>query len=263
MTEEQKEPLEEDDIACHLQDIGMGTLICRAAKQTGERSTNAVSAAICHECPVGKVYREIGCDAISPSIKIWDHDAYHVNSLLCKIRRRNTTLEYCRTCQLPVAETTRQIVTATRGLFEKFGFHSAFQDLEKARTAFRDGNFENAVTRSISCLESTMRICHDEHKKPLPEKKQLSDLWKSTRELLGFDKIDGGGELLRVLNSLSGLSTNLGGLRNVLGDAHGKGKYPPQTSAYIAELAINVASCLATTIIRRFLQLQGDSNERN
>jgi hypothetical protein len=261
VTDEPKEPSEQDDVSCHLQDIGMGTLICRAAKQKGEHSTNDVSAAICFECPVGKVYREVGCDAITPDIRIWAHDTYHINSLFCKIRRRNTSLEYCKTCGLPVADTTRQIVSAARGLFEKYGFYSAYQDLEKARLAIRDGNFENAVTRSISCLESTMRICHDELAKPLPDKKQISDLWKSTRELLGFDKIDAGEEMTRVLNSLSGLATGLGGLRNILGDAHGKGKYPPQTSANIAELAINVSSSMATAIVRRFIQVKGESND--
>ncbi len=262
MTDEKKGPSEQDDISCHLQEIGMGTLICRAAKQTGgEHNTNEVSAEICLECPVGKVYREVGCDAITPSIQIWRHNAYHIHNLFCKIRRRDTNLDYCKKCELPTAETTRQIVTTARGLFEKHGFFAAFQDIEKARTAIRDGNFENAVTRSISCLESTMRICHDECKRPLPEKKQLSDLWKSTRALLDFDKIDASEELTRVLNALTGLITNLGGLRNVLGDAHGKGKFPPQTSAYIAELAINISSSLATAIIRRFVQIKGAGNE--
>lgn len=261
MPKEIKEPSEKDDVSCHLQDIGIGTLICRAAKQTGEHTTNEVNATICFNCPVGKVYREVGCDAITPNIRIYHYDTPDINSLFCKIRKRDTTIDYCKKCGLPVAETTRQLVSIARGLFEKHGFYSAYKDIENARKAIRDGNFENAVTRSISCLESTMKICLDELRKPLPKKKQVSDLWKSVRVILKFDKMDPTGATENLLNSLSGIVTHLGGLRNVLGDAHGKGKFPPDASESIAELAINVASSLSTIIIRRYKQIKGDNNE--
>jgi len=261
MSKEMKEPSENDDISCHLQDTGMGTLICRAAKQTGEHTTNEVNETICFNCPVGKVYREVGCDAITPNIRIYRYNTTHINNIFCKIRKRNTTIEYCKNCGLPVAETTREIVSTARGLFEKYGFCSAYKDIEKARKAIRDGNFENAVTHSISCLESTMRICHEDLEKPLPKKEQVSDLWKSVRVILELDKVDPTGATENLLNSLSGVVTHLGGLRNALSDAHGKGKIPPEVSESIAELAINVASSLSTLIIRRYRQIKGDKNE--
>jgi len=261
MLKETKEPSEKDDISCHLQDIGMGTLVCKAAKQTGEHTTNEVNETICFNCLVGKIYREVGCDAITPNIRIYHGNISQINSLFCKIRKRTTTFDYCKKCSLPVAETTRQIVSTSRGLFEKYGFYSAYKDIEKARKAIRDGKFDSAVTSSISCLESTIRICHEELKKSLPKKKQLSDLWKSARDILEFDKIDPTGATETLLNSLSGVVTHLGGLRNVLSDAHGKDKIPPDVSETIAELAINVASSLSTAITRRFNQIKGDNNE--
>lgn len=33
------EPDEDDSIDCHLQQVGMGSLICRAAQQTGHENT--------------------------------------------------------------------------------------------------------------------------------------------------------------------------------------------------------------------------------
>jgi len=257
----EKEPSEKDDISCHLQDIGMGTLICRAAKQRGEHTTNEVNEVICFNCPVGKIYREVGCDAVTPNIRIYHGNISQINSLFCKIRKRTTTFDYCKKCSLPVAETTRQIVSTARGLFEKYGFYSAYKDIEKARKAIRDGDPEGAVTSSISCLESTMRICHEELKKPLPKKKQLSDLWKSTRDILEFDNMDPTGATETLINSLSGVVIHLAGLRNALGDAHGKGKIPPEASESIAELALNVASSLSTAIIRIFKQIEEGNNE--
>ena len=253
-------PGENDLIDCHLQQVGMGTLLCRAARQTGDRTTNEVNPAICFNCPAGKVFRDVGCDAILPKIRIYPYiggENASIENLFCKIRKRDTSLEYCQTCNLVTAETTRQIISIARGIFQAQGFYSAYQDLEKAREAIRDGNFENAITRSIACLESTMRICHEKLGKPLPEKKQLTDLWKSTRDILDFDRLDPSGATLMLMNSLPGVVSHLGGLRNVLGDAHGKGVVPPDVSESIAELAINTASTLSTVIVRRFNQLKG------
>lgn len=48
-------PSDTDDIGCHLQQVGMGSLICRAARQTGDKSTNEVNPTICFNCEAGKV----------------------------------------------------------------------------------------------------------------------------------------------------------------------------------------------------------------
>jgi len=259
MPNQLQEPKENDNIDCHLQQVGMGTLICRAARQTGDKTTNEVNPTICFNCPAGKIFREVGCDAVLPKIRIYPYTggvSFDVETLFCRIRKRETTLDFCRTCGLATAETTRRIVSTTRGLFEAQGFYSAYKDLEKARESIRDGNFENAVTRSIACLESTMRICHESLAKPLPSKKQVTDLWKSTRTILHFDELDPSGATLTLMHALSGLVTHLGGLRNTLGDAHGKGIFPPDVSENIAELTINTASTLSTAIIRRFNQIK-------
>jgi hypothetical protein len=104
-----------------------------------------------------------------------------------------------------------------------------------------------------------MCICHEKLGQPLPSKKQVSDLWKSTRNILQFDEIDPSGATLNLMNTLSGVVTHLGGLRNTLGDAHGKGIFPPDVSENIAELAINTTSTLSTAIIRRFNQIKEEA----
>ena len=260
MSDQQAQPDENDSIDCHLQQVGMGTLLCRAARQTGDKTTNEVNPTICFSCPAGKIFREIGCDAILPKIRIYPYSggsSARIETLFCKIRKRDTTLEYCETCNLVTAETTRQVISTTRGIFQAQGFYSAYKDLEKAREAIRDGNFENAITRSIACLESTMRICHEKLGKALPQKKQVTDLWKSTRDILDFAALDPSDAIPALMNSLTGAISHLGSLRNTLGDAHGKGVVPPDVSESIAELAINTASTLSTLIVRRFNQVKG------
>jgi len=258
------EPTENDNIDCHLQQVGMGTLICRAARQTGDKNTNEVTPTICFNCSAGKIFRNVGCDAVLPKIRIIPHYSnpfMDLEALFCKIRKRTTSMDFCSSCGLATAETTRKIITTARGLFEAQGFYSAYQDIEKAREAIRDGKFDNAVTRSISCLESVMRICHEKLGHSLPSKKQVFELWKSTRSILRFDELDSTGVTLNLINALSGVITHLGGLRNRLGDAHGKDTLPPAVSENIAELAINTASTISTAIVRRMNQIQGNQNE--
>jgi hypothetical protein len=122
MSDQQLEPNENGSIDCHLQQVGMGTLVCRAARQTGDRTTNEVNPTICFNCPTGKVFREVGCDAILPKIRIYQYatgPSIRIQNLFCKIRKRDTSLEYCQTCNLVIAETTRQIVSTIQGGFSK------------------------------------------------------------------------------------------------------------------------------------------------
>ena len=258
-----QQPTEADSIECHLQKVGMGTLICSAARH-GDKTTDEVNPTICFNCPAGKVYREVGCDAVLPRLRFFPTSGgvlTRVEGLFCKIRKRDTTLEECRACELVPAETTKRIITTARGLFHSDVFYSAYQDIEAARKALRDGNFENAITRSVSCLESVMRVVHEKLSEPLPSKKRLTDLWKSTRSVLHFDRLDETGSTLALLNSLSGVMTHLGGVRNALSDAHGKGNTKADVSASIAELALNTATTVSTMIVRRFNQVKSEKND--
>jgi len=106
-----------------------------------------------------------------------------------------------------------------------------------------------------------MRICHEKLGQQLPNKKQVFDLWKSTRNLLHFDELDPSNAAVNLMNALSGVVTSLGGLRNLLGDAHGKGLLTRDVSESIAELSLNTASTLSTIIIRRFNQIKETQND--
>ena len=253
---------ENDSIECHLQKVGMGTLICGAARH-GDKTTNEVDPTTCFNCPAGKVFREVGCDAVLPRLSFFPYSGGVMpdfGPLFCRIRKRYTTLEECRACELVPAETTKRIITTARALFQSDAFYSAYQDIEGARKALRDGNFENAVTRSVSCVESVMRVTHEKLSEPLPRKKQLTDLWKSTRSILHFESLDESGLTLALLNSLSGVMTHFGGVRNALSDAHGKGSTKVDVLASIAELALNIASTVGTMIVRRFNQVVSEKD---
>ena len=245
-----------DNIDCHLQQIGMGTLVCRAAKQNGEHSTNEVNPEICFVCPSGIIYRNVGCDSVLPKLSIYAYGnmqrSLHVDDLFCKIRKRSTSLEYCEKCTLKVAETTKEIVGEMRDTFEKEEFYTAFKDLDKAKLAMRDGKYESAITYSTAMLESTIRIIHEKMFAIMPDKLAISDLFKSVRSVLRLNGIDEEGSVSTLINNINGCITAIGFIRNSISDAHGKGINSPVVDSYVAELSINICSAMATFLIRRF-----------
>jgi hypothetical protein len=238
----------------------MGTLVCKAVRNTGNNNTNEVEPESCFECEAGRIYRELGCDAFTPAIRVicsnYGNNA-QCEQVLCKLRKRYTTFDECKTCNLKAAETTKTIFQQVKGLFTDNEFFASFKEIEKAREALRDGKYDTAITNSLASLESTMRIIHEKLEASLPNGKAVSDLYKSTRTLLKIDDIDGEKMVFQLSNSLNGLMVNFGGLRNSLSDAHGRGVMPQATQEYVAELALNVSSSLSTFLVRRFNELNG------
>lgn len=58
------DPDENDSIHRHPRKMGMGSLICRATRQTGQKNTtNEVTPAVCFSCHMGRILREVGCHA--------------------------------------------------------------------------------------------------------------------------------------------------------------------------------------------------------
>jgi hypothetical protein len=267
-------PNDGDDFGCHLQKIEIGGLICSAARRSGGDLTNRVNAKICFNCDVGKIYRDIGCDSASSNILIYRHSSglgtspflqQDMESIFCSIRKRETTIENCKQCNLVVASTTKTTISEARGLLEEEGFYTAYKSLEEARKELRDGKFEHVITLSITFLESTMKICHDRLGETYPDKEAVSTLWKSTREILKFDSVIDEDSFVMLLDSISGgLINRLGGIRNSLSDSHGVGDEDAEVPFMIAELALNLSSALSTLIIRRFKQIGvGGKDERS
>ena len=98
MVEKLLEPAENDDVNCYLQQIGVGGLICKVADidQNNSSITNESTPKICFNCDVGKIFRKVGCEAISPKIAIFkSYESYTIGNLFCKIRKRDTSLEFC------------------------------------------------------------------------------------------------------------------------------------------------------------------------
>lgn len=250
-----------------MQRLTPGGLVCAAAVLTGNKSsTNQVTPAICLNCPVGQVFREVGCQHVGAKIHVWTsiggHHAMQYDDLFCSLRKRNTTVQECRNCDRVTDATTRGLVSKARSAFEKHAFYSSYQDIDASWRAIGRADLDTAITRAISCLESTLTIVHENLGEPLPRDKSITGLWKSLREIMEFPCADVDA-VEALAGTLAGCVSHLGGLRNALSDAHGKGSEPTQATMAITGLAIGTAAVLATFIIRSYLSWEKEKGDED
>jgi hypothetical protein len=248
-----------ENIDCPFQANGRGSIICKCAVTSGN-CTNEASELICYKCDAGKIFREVGCDAFTAKIYLAEgcSDTIHIESILCTKRRRQTTLDHCRSCTIVTAPTTKEIISATRELFHSQEFYSAYKNLEDARIGLRDGDYDGAIRSSVSCLESVIKTILDKKELKYPANKSVHSLWKAVKDPLQLDTVVPTDTTTALIGTLSGAVLHLGGMRNQISDAHGKGEVSPEVPYMLAELAINSASTLATLLVRRYIQIRGE-----
>ena len=256
---------DDTDVSCHLQVVGLGGLICRAASREGRHPSNEVSPEACHKCEIGRIFREIGCDSVSGKLLVYGvlgrrENLTQVENVFCNKRTRETNINFCKSCDLVQSETTRENVRTTQGLLESLNFFQSKKDLEKARIAMREGNCDSAITYSSNCVESTLKRIFEQIGVPLPSEKSITGLWKGLKDKLRDDQTCSNDSSVVVVNNVAGLITKLGQMRNELSDAHGRGDITPSVYQSYAELSTNLASALSTFLVRRYLEIKGAKN---
>lgn len=249
------------NIDCPYQYQNAGTMICKIALKPDAftTTTTEVTPQACYECLVGRIYRELGCDKISGKIRIYmtlGKDEFEIENLWCSLRKRNTDYEYCLTCPYIGTRFSAPILEKTLDYFKKLGFSAAKENLEKARERLLNGDSETAITNSISAVESTFKAILDKLKEPYPKKEQITTLWKSIKDKLHLGDEVSAPHLVNLLGSISGCVSAMGGLRNEISDAHGKGLISASVYDSYAELSLNLSASICLFIIRRYQELK-------
>jgi hypothetical protein len=234
------------------------TLICNLALSRAH-TTQEVNPETCLECPIGKIYRELGCEYISGKLRIISllNGSQKITppKLWCKLRKRETDYNFCLTCPYIGTQFTKPIIKETTDFFKVLGFENSKKYLEKAQEKLHEGDRESAITNSISALESTFKSVLDLLKKKYPAKEGITSLWKSVKECLQLKNEIASPNLMQLIGSLSGAMSALGNLRNTLSDAHGKGLLSPAIYDSYAELALNLSASVSLFVMRRYKEL--------
>lgn len=183
--------------------------------------------------------------------------------LWCDLRRRKTKYEYCLKCPYIGTQFIKPVIEKAVDFFDRLGFSSAKQGLEKDCNRLFQGDPENAITNSITTIESLFKSILDRLGIAYPEKETVTSLWKTIRSNLRLGDEISSEHLTQLMGNLSGAISSLGGLRNDLSDAHGKGLITPEVYDSYAELAVNIAAVISLLVIKRFQELNSKRGSKD
>ncbi|TDQ37484.1 abortive infection family protein [Aureibacillus halotolerans] len=112
---------------------------------------------------------------------------------------------------------------------------------------------EDAITASLSMIESTLKWILDEKGENYKKGDSLNQLYKQVFQLLNMAPDQHSeGIFKQILGSISGVVTGLGSLRNEFGDSHGKGRNNTKPSERHAKFAINLSGTMCIYLIETF-----------
>lgn len=109
---------------------------------------------------------------------------------------------------------------------------------------------EGAITASRTLLETLFKYILDQHGEDYGENPSLADLYyqvSNNLQMAPGQKSDK--ELRRICGAITVIIEGIGNLRNIYGDAHGKGARSETPNPRDAELAVNLSGSLATFIM--------------
>jgi AcrR family transcriptional regulator len=156
--------------------------------------------------------------------------------------------------RLVAAGTSAPIITELGKAVQTFDFDTVQRELERALANAADDP-EDAITAACSLMEGLCRSVLIELNKPLPDKRDISSLYRAVRDPLGLspDRTDlpkdAVADIKTVLGGLSAVVQGIGSLRTHVGDAHGRERGFKRVDARIARLAIHSAGNVSLFVI--------------
>lgn len=119
----------------------------------------------------------------------------------------------------------------------------------------REREPEGAITSARTMLEATCKHILDELGEGYSDNDDLPKLYKRTASALSLSPDQYKEQIFKqILSGCGSVVTGLASLRNVFGDAHGKGKRHKKPSPRHAELAINLSGAISSFLISTFEQ---------
>jgi hypothetical protein len=114
----------------------------------------------------------------------------------------------------------------------------------------RDNDPEGAITMARSLLESVCKLILDEAGIDYGDAPDINKLYSLAAEQLNLSPSQHANkDFKRILGGCTSVVEGLGGLRNRLGDSHGKGASWVKPAPRHAELAVNLAGAMATFLL--------------
>ena len=132
---------------------------------------------------------------------------------------------------------------------EKFDTESVHHIWLKAMER-RETEPEGAITLARTLLETVCKHILDEQAQVYKPDSDLPGLYKMASKTLNIAPSQHSESIFQqILGGCTAVVEGLGAMRNRLSDAHGQGKKPVKPAPRHAELAVNLASAMATFLV--------------
>jgi len=146
-------------------------------------------------------------------------------------------------------------VTEAVAVFDSDSVHETWRDALSRRIDDPDG----AITSARTLLESICKHILDETGITYENRFDLPKLYKLTADTLELGPSQQTESILRqITGGCSAVVGGIGAMRNVLGDAHGKGPSTSKPEPRHAELAVNLAGALAIFLVETWENTKAD-----
>ncbi len=127
-----------------------------------------------------------------------------------------------------------------------------------------DTESEDAILSACNILESICAVYIEDENLPLPNKKDLQNLWKVVKDDLGFDPasiVDQ--DLLKILSGMFSILHGVSALRTHRSSAHGGGRTKYKIEGRHARLAVHSAHTLAAFILETWGKKREQSKNKS
>ena len=112
---------------------------------------------------------------------------------------------------------------------------------------------DGAITAARTLVESVCKHILDDESVEYSESADLPNLWHQTAERLNLSPRQQQDKNLKVvLGNCQSIVSQLAAIRNVDGDAHGKGRHSDRPSIRTARLAVNLAGSMASFLVEEW-----------
>ncbi len=247
-------------------------MICEVAEVRTNESTNRSTDEICHECFIGRVYRELGCSFVGGRTVIIEASflgrpcpVYQIveSQIYCSKLKRYVEWDYCSRCPIVVRPVIQETIKKLRSLLDRMEFKEAEQRLLEAVERLHAGpeHYSECISRAKASLESCLRTILTKLGKPIEDSADMPTLWKEVRKELAILDMPGDAATKQIAAGLYSVVVGISTMRNELSPDHGRVEtsQPLQSQT---ELVLNCTATLCLFLALRFREISTGKKSR-
>lgn len=252
------------DIRCpHQQKTAKG-LECKLTEFFPGHTTRRTTAEVCRMCPIGRVFRELGCNFVGGRVTIVEinfigspHPNYDlINSrIYCMKLQRDVDPDFCFKCPYTTLPIIQETMIEAQSVFNRLGFEETDKLLRQCVEQFHASLYNECISSAKASVESCLRTLLLKLNVKINNRMNLSDLWQLAKKNLALENLSTGEAIKQITSGLTSIIQGISTLRNELGIDHGRVQTPIALQSQ-AKLALTSATSICLFLVTRFDEIK-------